>query len=472
MTKHRWLTNADIETMPPSEKIELLNQYVNPGMMKLFKILGFDRPWGISAQGTQISLRDGRQILDMTGGSSVLGLGHNHPRILQIRKKFSEEKTMEVCKTLASPYVAALANNMAQLLPGDLQYSFFCESGAAAIEGALKLAQKYAGKERQGIVYCDHSFHGKSHAAMSISSLEESRQHFQLLEKCYQVPFGNADALEALFQSRLLPKSKNPDVCAFVLEAIHGSRIMFPPQGYLKHARELCAKYNVLMIMDEIYIGFGRTGHWFAFESENIVPDIVCYSKAFGGGKASIAGYTARRDVFLKAYGKTSDSMIHSSTYSGMSEECATALEAINILKDEQLIENANEIGPYFQEKLEVLKQKYPKRIKDIRGKGLLWGIELNPFADTLKPLIEKVFPEKTGSVYALTGAIMLSELFHEYNILAYTGLTQRNLLVFSPPLIIKKQEIDQALEALESIVKTNWATLCQKFLSRYLANN
>ncbi|MBU4334188.1 MAG: aminotransferase class III-fold pyridoxal phosphate-dependent enzyme, partial [Candidatus Omnitrophica bacterium] len=300
-----WFNVSDIEKMTPKEKVSLTEEYVNPGMIKLLKILGFDNPWGVSAEGVYIDLNDGRKILDMTGGSCVLGLGHNHPRILEVRKKFAENKRMEICKAFVSPYVAALAANMASLLPGDLQYSYFCGGGADAIESALKLAQKYGGKNRLGLVYTDHSFHGKSFGAMSVSSMEEHRHNFQLLEKCYKVPYGDIDALGKLFRSRCSENNKIPDICAFILEAVHGTRIIFPPEGYLKKVRELCTQYDVLLIIDEIYVGFGRTGYWFAFEADGIVPDIVCYSKSFGGGKASIAGFTARKPVFLQAYGKS-----------------------------------------------------------------------------------------------------------------------------------------------------------------------
>ena len=465
-----WFKVSDVENMTSKEKITLMEDYVNPGMIKLLKILRFDTPCSVSAEGVYITLNDGRKILDMTGGSCVLGLGHNHPRILEVRRKFAENKRMEVCKALVSPYVAALAANMASLLPGDLQYSYFCGSGAEAIESALKLAQKYGGKNRLGLAYTDRSFHGKSYGSMSVSSMEEHRHNFQLLDKCYQVPYGDSDALEELFRSKSIENNK-PDICAFVLEAIHGTRIIFPPEGYLKKVRELCTKYDVLLIMDEIYIGFGRTGYWFAFEADNIVPDIVCYSKSFGGGKASIAGITARKPVFLQAYGKSGDSMIHSSTFSGMGEECATAIEAVNIIKDENLVERARELGAYLEMRLKELKEKHPKRILDVRGRGLLWGVELEPAANQIEPIIKRFFPDKLSSLLALTGAIVLSELFHAHNILSYLGFTRRNLIVFSPPYIIKKEELDQAVNALDKILSTSWLILTQRFVARYLVN-
>jgi len=464
-----WYRLEEVELLSAQERIQLTQKYVNPGMVKLFKMLGFDRIWTSSAEGMYLTLTDGRQILDMTGGNCVLGLGHNHPRILAARAKVANEKRLELCKSFLSPYVAALAVNMATLLPGDLQYSFFCNSGAEAVEGALKMAEKHHGHTRAGIVYTDHSFHGKTHAAMSVSSLDDSRQHFQLLGRCYQVPYGDVDALEGLFRSHCQPGTKKPDLCAFIVEAIHGTRLLFPPQGYLRRVRDLCMQYDVLLILDEIYTGFGRTGYWFAFEAEGIVPDIVCYSKTFGGGKATIAGYTARAPVFLRAYGKPNDSMIHSSTYSGMSEECATAIEALNVLREENLVERASELGKYLGQRLYALKERYPDRIMDVRGRGLLWGIELSPGLEQFESLIRRILPDKPPILSTLAGAVVLAELFHSHNILAYLGFTLRNLVVFSPSLIVSKAELDRAVDALETVLSTRWSTLGRHFVSRFI---
>lgn len=463
-----WYTLKDVEQLSAQQRIFLTEQYVNPGMARLFGLLGFAQAWGSAAEGVYITLQDGRRILDMTGGSCVLGVGHNHPRIAAARAHVANEKRLELCKAFLSPYVAALAANMASLLPADLQYSFFCNSGAEAVEGALKLAEKHHGRGRTGLVYTDHSFHGKTHAAMSVSSLDDSRLNFQLLERCYQVPYGDADALEDLFRSRS-KQGNRPDLCAFIVEAIHGTRIIFPPQGYLQRVREICTRYDVLLVLDEIYTGFGRTGYWFAFEEAGIVPDIVCYSKTFGGGKATIAGYTARTDVFLRAYGKPEDSMMHSSTYSGMSEECATAIEALNIIKEDGLVERSRELGEYLGTRLAALKTKYPDRVNDVRGRGLLWGVELKPPVEKLERLILKFLPDKPPILSTLTGAMVLSDLFCTHNILAYLGFTRRNLVVFSPPLIIDKKDLDRAVEGLNAVLATNWLKLVRRFIAHFV---
>ncbi|MDD5130441.1 MAG: aspartate aminotransferase family protein [Candidatus Omnitrophica bacterium] len=467
MDKTRWYKLEDVERLSAEEKIRLTQEYVNCGMVKLFGLLGLDKIWASSAEGMYITLSDGRRILDMSGGNGVLGLGHNHPRILKARIKIAQEKRLEFCKAFISPYVAALAANLASLLPGDLEYSFFCNSGAEAVEGALKLAEKHHGLSRSGLVYTDQSFHGKSHAAMSVSSLDDSRKNFKLLERCYQVPYGDAGALEQLFIQHCKKGNDKPDLCAFIVEAIHGTRIIFPPAGYLRKVRELCTRYDVLLIMDEIYTGFGHTGYWFAFQAEEIIPDIVCYSKTFGGGKASIAGYTARAPVFLKAYGNTGEALMHSSTFSGMSEECATAIEALNIFKDEHLIDRAHDSGEYLKQQLRNLQKKYPERINDVRGRGLLWGVELKPPMEQVEQLVAQILPDKSPILSTLAGAIVLAELFHTHNVLAYLGFTRRNLIVFSPALIVDKKELDRAVGALDATLSLGWLSLGRSFIAR-----
>jgi putrescine aminotransferase len=469
MTEKKWYSPGDVEGLSAQERIVLTKEFINPGMVALFHLLGFDTVRASSAEGMYITLADGRKILDMTGGNGVLGLGHNHPRIIAAREGIARQKRLEISKSFLSPYMAALAADMAFLLPGDLQYSFFCNSGAEAVEGALKLAQKHHGIQRAGLVYTDHSFHGKTHAAMSVSSLDESRRHFQLLERCYQVPFGDAEALGRFFRQRVQDDSGKPDLCAFIVEAIHGTRIILPPAGYLQKVRALCNEYDVLLILDEIYTGFGRTGYWFAFEPEGIVPDIVCYSKTFGGGKATIAGYTTRAPVFLKAYGKTDECLMHSSTFSGMTEECAAALETLTVLKDEKLIEASQRLGDYLEKRLLRLKEKYPDRIDDIRGRGLLWGVELKPLLPSLQPFLKQCIPAASSLTTALTGAMVLSELFSAHGILSYLGFTRRNLIVFSPALIVTEGELDRAVDALDAVLAKGWPSLVQSFCARQL---
>ena len=351
----------------------MYEEHINPGMLKFFDLLGFKEIRPIRSEGMYIYTQDGKKILDFTGGRGVLSHGHNHPRLTELRQKIEQNKIPVVWKDFVSPYMAVLAKNLAAICPGDLNYSFFCNSGAEAVEGAMKIAEKYQGKEKKVFVSASNSFHGKTHATLSISGCEESKKYFKLLDNCFFVPYGDYDALAEFILSR-------KDICAVILESIHAGNITIPPKDYLKKVRELTERAGVLLILDEVFTGFGKTGKLFAFEHVDIVPDILAMSKTFGGGKATIAAYIARDKIFKKAYGSAEDALVHSTTYNGFANECLTAIEAINILFEENLVENSKAMGEYLLSQLKNLKNKYPKIIKEARGIGLLCGVEFYPY--------------------------------------------------------------------------------------------
>src|SRR5690606_32770654 len=315
--------------------------------------------------------RNGRRILDFFGGFGSLAFGHNHPRILEARIRFQEEKRQEIAMAFMSQYAAALSYNLAAIAPGDLDMAFLCVSGSEANEAALKLAERAAG-DRRTVVYTERSFHGKTRAALSVTDSEFYQGSFELLPNRVRVPFGDAAALEAAFR-------RDRSIGTFILETVQGGAGIVPwPEGYLKAVRELCDRYGVLWLADEVQCGYGRTGRFFAFEHEAVVPDIVTLAKSLGGGKTAIGAYIARTPIFMKAYGSPKTAMIHGpATFSGMGEACCTAIEALNVLYDEGLIDNAAEQGTYLLDRLNQLQRKHPKIIKEVRGKGLMVGLEL-----------------------------------------------------------------------------------------------
>ncbi|MFC1558370.1 aspartate aminotransferase family protein [candidate division KSB1 bacterium] len=428
-------------------------RHINTGIPKVLNMLGFDQIEPVYSEGLFIYAKDGRKIYDFTGGISVLNLGHNHPRILKVRREFNEKKRPEVWKTYLSPYLAALSRNLAAVSPGDLNYSFLCNSGAEANEGALKIAEKYQGLNKKKIVYTDISFHGKTHAAMSVSGCETSKSYFKLLNDCISIPYGNWREFEDLIKESCNKKGKKNDIIAIILEAIHAEGVIIPPKGYLKNIRRLCDEYDILMIIDDIFCGFGRTGRMFSFEYEDIIPDIFTVSKSLGGGKASIAAYIARDHIFKKAYGNMKDSMIHTTTFNGFGEECCTAIESINILVEENLVENSKEMGEYFLLKLIELKDKYPKLIKDVRGIGLLLDIEFKKPAEKIISTISKVSPFLNEFSEGFLTGMILSLMMHKYNILLLVGQHNKSNIIVNPPLIINKENIDYFIESFSELL-------------------
>lgn len=458
------IKTQDVENIPIDTVKEYYQRHVNLGVPKFLNMLGFDKIELEHAQGLFIYTKCGRKIYDFTGGISVLNLGHNHPRILEVRREFAEKKRPEVWKAFLSPYLAVLSKNLSSICPEGLNYPFFCNSGAEANEGALKIAEKYQGTDKKKIVYTDISYHGKTHATMSVSGCETSRSHFKLLDGCISIPYGNWVAFEELIKQCCKGGNKDNDIIAIILEAIHAEGVVVPAEGYLKNIRRLCDEYGILLIIDDIFCGFGRTGRMFSFEHEGITPDIFTVSKSLGGGKASLAAYIAKEHIFKKAYGDIKDAMMHTTTFNGLGEECYTAIEAINVLVEEGLVENSMNMGGYFLSRLLELKEKYPGLIKDVKGIGLLINVELKRPAEKLINIFGKVssFINEFSEGF-LTGIIM-SLLFHKYNILVYAGQHNKSSICITPALILKKEEVDYFINSFDDLLSMNVVNMLKDY--------
>jgi putrescine aminotransferase len=225
------------------------------------------------------------------------------------------------------------------------------------------------------------------------------------------------------------------------------------------------------MIIDEVLCGFGRTGKMFSFQYEDIIPDIFTVAKSLGGGKASLGAYVARDGIFNKAYGRLKDSMIHSSTFSGLGEECYTAIEAINVMVEEGLVNNSREMGAYFLEKLNSLKERHDGIIADVRGIGLLICIELKRPADKIVKMLENISSAvKDVSDGFLTG-IIVSLLVHKYNILVTPGPHEKRVIMIIPPLIVSRDEIDYFIDSLDELFTMNVSSMIKAYSSLKVRN-
>ncbi len=463
--KNQLLTVADAKELTTEETLTLFKRHINPHLGKMFEMLGFARSKPVRASGTKLYLEDGTEILDLSGHLGVMNIGHNHPRVLQARREWAEQEQLEFWKFHPSPYHAALAQNLAQIFPEDLEVVFFCNSGAEANEGALKMAEKYVGSERDLIVYTDISFHGKTHATLSVSGSESHQnKYFKLLPGCLKIPYGDVAAFERVIKEYLV-KGKSR-VGIFIVEAIRTEGVVIPPAGYFEKIRKLCDQYEVVLIIDEVYSGFGRTGKMFAFEHHQIAPDICSFSKAFGGGKGTFAAFIARKRIFQKAYGKLSEATLHSSTYNGYGEEVISAIEAINILYEEHLIENSAELGRYFLQRLKELQAKHPI-IQYVNGLGLLLCIRFENAAYK----VAKKLPGVPEELFAkLTTGGIITELYEKHHILIQTPPHDSNQLLISPSLVITREEIDYFITALDEVLKLNLIEIATKYLKRYLS--
>ncbi len=462
----------DVEKLTIQEVWELYRKYVNNSQVDLISKFGFGQDIAVKAEKNFIYTKSGKKIYDFTGGIGVLNHGHNNERILKIRNNFSEAKKMEVHKNYFSPYVAALSSNIAGLLPQDLNISYFSNSGSDANEGAIKLAYKYHEGKRDFILNSNISFHGKKLVAANITDSRETKYFkFQEVVKAQNFEYNNFDSL----YKKVLELRKNgkSNVYAIILEPFSASSLLELSEDFLFKTRKLCDDNDIVLIFDEVYSGWGKTGNLFYFMNfQNLIPDIVTSGKSLGGGKASISAYTCREKFFKKAYDNLRDATLHSTTFNGLGEETATAIEAINIVIDENFVEKSKNIFKYLNPKLKSLQERYPKIIKEVRGAGALNGIIINTdFSDKyIQPILSLIPSEFTKDEYAIKKIIVssyISALYDDHNILTFYGSNIDLPLKISCPLNTDYESLDYFVNSIEKLLKEGTISVLKKFIKK-----
>lgn len=446
--KPKLLTVEDAKALDLPRMTELFTGHLNPGQLHFMKLLGFHKVKIERAEGMYYYDQNGRKILDFFGGFGSLALGHNHPRILEARRKFQEEMRHEIAIAFMSQYAAALGYDIAACSPGDLDMVFLGSSGSEAMEAAIKVAERAAGPRKPKIVYAENSFHGKTKGVLSITDGGLYRGEFKLVDNTVRVPFGDIDAIENAFRA-------DPEIGVIVLETIQGGGgIIQADASFWQKLRQLCDQYGVIWVADEVQCGFGRTGTFYAFEHYGVIPDVTALAKSLGGGKTAMAAMIAKRDVYMKAYGTPKTAMIHAmATFGGIGEACITSIETINVLYDEHLIDNSAETGDYLLERLNELHARYPKLIKDVRGKGMMVGLEFHDFSNAmpmvLRPVLAMLDDKLKGSLPGFIG----SHLLRDHGVLVAFTEYNRNVIRLEPPLICSRQHVDEFIAALDEIL-------------------
>jgi acetylornithine/succinyldiaminopimelate/putrescine aminotransferase len=463
-------TVDDCETLTPKQVHKLYRAHVNKSQVTLMTAFGFGRELVDHAEGCWIHTRDGRRILDFTGGVGVLSHGHNHPRILAVREKFQRERRMEVHKTYFSPYVAALGHNLAQLLPGDLSMSFLPNSGAEAVEGAVKLAYKYHGGRRNSILHADISFHGKLLGSGSLTGGSQHHFKFPGLPGTATFRYGDLDSVRAAVAAARA-KDGGCDVYALLIEPVSASAMQICSEEFLRGLRELCTAQDIVLIFDEIYTGWGKTGSLFYFmRYDGLVPDVLTTSKSFGGGKSSISAYIAREPVMRRAYDNLTDALLHSTstTYYGFGEETATAIEAVNIVVEDDYPARAREIERVLGPGLERLRKQYPDIISGVRGAGALWGVFIDGGPRVLD-LVSRLAPSGFAHDPLFRTKLVISSvvdaLYRDHDIYAYYALNGRNPMMAAPSLVAGAEEVEYFLDRFEAVLAKGLTRLLTTFI-------
>ncbi|HIJ41393.1 MAG TPA: ornithine--oxo-acid transaminase [Deltaproteobacteria bacterium] len=360
---------------------------------------------------------DGKKYLDCLAAYSAVNQGHCHPKILDAMREQAEKMTI-TSRAFRNDQLGLLYKELCELTNSHKVLPM--NSGAEAVETIIKAVRKWGytvkgvPRDKAEIIVCQNNFHGRTITLVGFSTEDYYRQAFGPFTPGFKIiPFGDADALE---------EAITPNTVGFLLEPIQGEAgIIIPPGGYLKKAKAICEKNHVVLILDEIQTGLGRTGRLLAEQHEGIEADITLIGKALSGGFYPISAVLSNTEVLgVLRPGE------HGSTFGGNPLACAVARTALKVLIEEKMIENAAEVGGYF---LEALQQIRSSLIKEVRGRGLMIGLEL--------------FPEAGGARRYCERLMSLGLLCKE---------THDNIIRFTPPLIIKKEEIDWAMEQIITV--------------------
>ena len=401
------------------EVSRLYRDYISPDLSRLLKF-GGPGSLEVETRGSWIVDHLDREYLDFGGGYGVFSLGHRHPEVIEAVQRQLHLNPLS-SRVLLNPQQAYLARELAEVAPGTLRYSFFCNSGTEAVEGALKLARLATGRAR--IVACENSFHGKTMGSLSVTGRAKYRQPFEpLIGPVVFVPFGDEGALEEAIDEQ---------TAAFIVEPVQGEGgIHVAPPGYLSRAQELCRQRGALLIADEVQTGLGRTGKMFAVEHWDVEPDILALAKALGGGIMPIGAFMGTPEVWKAFKGQP---LIHTSTFGGNPLACAAARATLKIMLRDRLAQRAAELGKDMLLSLHKLQTDYPALIRQVRGLGLMLGIELSR-------------EEYAGS--------LIAEMVKHRVIAVYT-LNEPRVIRLEPPLTVSPTERDLAIAALELSLKS-----------------
>lgn len=399
-------------------------EHISPAMARLLKFSGYYAQEEMS-QGVYVYDEKGERYLDCAGGYGVFILGHRHPEVVSAVKNQIDKMPLS-SKIFFNPLMAELAEKLAQYCAGGLKYCFFCSSGTEAVEGSIKIARLATGKT--GIISTTNSFHGKTMGSLSISGREVYKNGCgPLLPETTQIAFNDPEALLSAIDEH---------TAAFITEPIQGEGgINMPSNGYFEKVRKICSDKGILFIADEIQSGMGRSGKFLALDHWGVKPDLLLLAKGLGGGVMPIGAIVGTSEVWKPFF---TNPTIHTSTFGGNQLACAAALATLDVITKENLMERCADSGNYFLKRLNEIKNSYPKVIKEVRGIGLMLGVELNEERFGGSVMYEMAKNKVTG---------------------VYT-LNNQKVLRFEPALIIEKSQIDEALAAFESAVDKTAKTM------------
>lgn len=434
------------QSIPPSLRsehtgpVQRYMDHVNPAFIQLLGTFGFGRVF-VRADGMKLWDDHDREYLDFLAGFGAINLGHNPAELAKAITRALDDKHPNIMHVGPQVWAGELGAALAARFP-KLRVSLFSCSGGEAVEAAMKLAR--AATKRPGIVYATGGFHGTGLGNLSVMGFSRWQKPFRpLVPDCFEVPFGDLEALKALLKKR--------KIAGVLLEPIQGEAgVLMPPGAYLAGVQALCRRYGALFMLDEVQTGLGRTGRLCCYQHEgDLDPDVVILGKSLGGSLIPISATLTRTEIQKKAYGSVFKFDLHGSTLSGNALGCRVALETLRLIDEWGLCERAQTRGEQLQASLEARLSGHPL-VRAVRGQGLLVGLELGP---TGSSWVQRLAPRLVKLLSRQVLGQWLSVRLLERGLLTQPASQQWDVLKLTPPLTVSAEEVDTLVDAIGQIL-------------------
>jgi ornithine--oxo-acid transaminase len=430
---------AEILARRRGDALDLHHRHLNRQMVRVLKTIGFDRDW-VAGEGSYLIDSKGDRYLDLLSGYGVFALGRNPPAVREQLERVLEARTANLPQLGVTVLPGVLAEELLRRAPSSVGTVLLTNSGAESVEGAIKMARAATGRPR--ILHCEHGFHGLTMGALSVNGNPEFRERYgPFLPGCDAVPFGDLDALR-----RELSRG---DVAAFLVEPVQGKGVVIPPSDYLQQAQALCRRHRTLLCVDEVQTGLGRTGRFLALEHWDLEPELILVSKALSGGYVPVGAILASREVFDGVFDSMERSVAHGSTFGQNDLAAAAALATLSEIDDAGLVDRSRALGERLLELTRPLVDRH-EVVREVRGLGLMWAIELGPpSGGAARRIWDSIERRQPG----LAAQLLVVPLFKDHHLLTQVAGHHMNVVKALPPLVIAEEEIERFAGALDQVI-------------------
>jgi ornithine--oxo-acid transaminase len=421
------------------ENFELHERYLNPKLTKVVTTLGFDRFYQ-RGEGCYLYDEQGMRYLDLLSGFGVFALGRSHPVVKDALRQALDADLPNMVQLDCALLPGLLAEQLVTRSPKQIERAFFCNSGAEAVEAAIKFAR--ASTKRHRILYHAHAYHGLTMGALALNGSAEFRNGFgPLMPDTTEVSLGDLDALKK--------ELRRGDVAALIVEPIQGKGVVELDAERWRALEAAVHEAGALFICDEVQTGLGRTGRFYAFEHYGLSPDIITVSKALSGGFVPVGAMLASDKVFRSVYSSMDRAMVHSTTFKGNQLAMVAGLATLSVFDDERIVEHASAMGDVWRARLEELATRH-EFLHEVRGRGQMIGVVFGPPST---PALKRRWRMVEATRTAMFSQTLVVPLFQRYGILTQVAADNMNVIKLLPPLIAAEAEIDQFVNALDELL-------------------